>query len=52
MKKIILLSGALIICSFINAQDGHEGHNHAKPIQNDVKIDVVDATDLVYPSGD
>ena len=44
MKKIILLSGALIICSFINAQDGHEGHNHAKPIQNDVKIDVVDAT--------
>jgi hypothetical protein len=44
MKKIILLSGALIICSFINAQDGHEGHNHAMPIQNDVKIDVVDAT--------
>ena len=44
MKKIILLSGALIVCSFINAQDGHEGHNHAKPIQNDVKIDVVDAT--------
>ena len=44
MKKLILLSGALIICSFINAQDGHEGHNHAKPIQNDVKIDVADAT--------
>jgi len=44
MKKIILLSVSLIICSFINAQDGHEGHNHAKPIQNDVKIDVVDAT--------
>ena len=44
MKKLILLSGALIICSFINAQDSHEGHNHAKPIQNDVKIDVADAT--------
>jgi len=44
MKKIILLSVALIICSFINAQEGHEGHDHAKPIQNTEKIDVVDAT--------
>jgi len=44
MKKIILLSVALSICSFINAQEGHEGHNHAKPIQNTEKIDVVDAT--------
>jgi hypothetical protein len=44
MKKIILLSVALIIFSFINAQEGHEGHDHAKPIQNTEKIDVVDAT--------
>ena len=44
MKKIILLSVALIISSFINAQEGHEGHDHAKPIQNTEKIDVVDAT--------
>jgi len=44
MKKIILLSVDLIICSFINAQEGHEGHDHAKPIQNTEKIDVVDAT--------
>ena len=44
MKKIILLSVALIVYSFINAQEGHEGHDHAKPIQNAEKIDVVDAT--------
>jgi hypothetical protein len=44
MKKIILLSVALIICSFINAQEGHEAHDHAKPIQNTEKIDVVNAT--------
>ncbi len=44
MKRIILLSIALIICSFINAQEVHEGHNHAKPIQNTEKIDIVDAT--------
>jgi hypothetical protein len=44
MKKIILLSVALIVYSFINAQEGHEGHDHAKPIQNTEKIDVVDAT--------
>ena len=44
MKKIILLSVALIVYSFINAQVGHEGHDHAKPIQNAEKIDVVDAT--------
>jgi hypothetical protein len=44
MKKIILLSVALIVYGFINAQVGHEGHDHAKPIQNAEKIDVVDAT--------
>ena len=44
MKKIILLSVALIVYSFINAQEGHEGHDHAKPIQHTEKIDVVDAT--------
>ena len=44
MKKIILLSVAFIICSFINAQEGRDGHDHAKTIQNTEKIDVVDAT--------
>tara|TARA_B100000902_G_C27250819_1_gene885164 strand:- start:456 stop:944 length:489 start_codon:yes stop_codon:yes gene_type:complete len=44
MKKIILLSVAFIICSVINAQEVRAGHDHAKPIQNTEKIDVVDAT--------
>ena len=44
MKKIILLSVSLIICSFINAQENHEGHDHSQPIQNTEKTDIVDAT--------
>lgn len=44
MKKVILFVLAIAVCGFINAQEGHEGHNHAKQIQNDVKTDVVDAT--------
>ena len=44
MKRIILLSTALILCGFINAQENHEGHNHANPIQSTEKTDVVDAT--------
>ena len=44
MKKIILLSVSLIIYSFINAQENHEGHDHAQPIQNTEKTDIVNAT--------
>ena len=44
MKKVILFSLAVTVCCLIKAQEGHEGHNHAKPTQNDVKIDPVDAT--------
>jgi hypothetical protein len=44
MKKITLLLVSLIIYSFINAQENHEGHDHAQPIQNTEETDIVDAT--------
>ena len=44
MKKIILLSLAFIVSCSINAQDSHKGHDHAKPVANSEKTDIVDAT--------
>ena len=44
MKKIILFSISFILSCYINAQDSHKAHDHAKPIVNADKSAIVDAT--------
>ena len=44
MKQIILFSIAFIISCSVNAQASHNSPEHAKPIVNAEKSDIVDAT--------